>query len=109
MSAFLSDTYPEVDNVCEVAALSRRGNTLTVDEKKIPEQLIIAADSTFFDFFDDDGLLIGHGVRLASSGYSPSAGGAPPGFWMASSRTANEGRRCPGTTLRANSMDTCGA
>ena len=49
---FLADNFPEIEKVWELTALNRKGNTLSLDEKKIPNQLILAVDSTFFEFFD---------------------------------------------------------
>lgn len=49
---FLSDHFPEVEKVCRVATLRRKGNTLSVGDKNIPDQMILKTDTTFFEFFN---------------------------------------------------------
>ena len=52
MRAFLNDNYPEIDNICQVNALDREGNILGFDDMETDRKLLLAVDSTFFDFFD---------------------------------------------------------
>lgn len=52
MTAFLRDNYPEVEKICGVDVLDRKGNIISVEEKKTDRKLVLAVDSTFFDFFD---------------------------------------------------------
>jgi len=54
MSVFLRDNYAEVEKTCLINALDRKGNILRFEEKETSRKLLLAVDSTFFDFFDFD-------------------------------------------------------
>lgn len=49
---FLTDHFPDVEKVCKVSTLRRKGNTLSVGDKHIPDQMILKVDTTFFEFFN---------------------------------------------------------
>ncbi|MDN5212435.1 ABC transporter permease [Fulvivirgaceae bacterium BMA12] len=51
-SQFLLDRFPEVNKVCKVEALDRKGSFLSSENALIKNQMILAADPTFFEFFD---------------------------------------------------------
>lgn len=52
VSRYLMDHFPEVDKVCKVTAFNQKGNTLSIDDNVFSDQLLLAVDSTFFEFFD---------------------------------------------------------